>query len=372
MLLSDHTGRIYRSRAAENRQINGLADYLANALAVRSIHTIQLDIASTASLISFANALAEFDLRPQNHVFDQSRSNLEPIAEAVAQSAPDAVAVFGPPQAAAQAVFQIRGAGYTGELVYNRAHEPNFAERVPSDLLPGLIGVATWSHTLADAASREFTRAYAGAFGRLPDAVAAASYDAVSLFAVATARGGDIISALANATTLNGVQGELNPAGLLPGESSRNSLVTRRNKYGTANVVARYPHEIIKAEPTPAPEIRPTAIPAIAAPVTTATPTGYHLRITREFLNVRSGPGTEYEILGQVIQGAQMRIQGANVDHSWVVVDFRGQSGWVAAYPGRDFWRPQSRPDLAAACDSHARAAPGTGPAGFERAAFTT
>jgi len=337
ILLADHTGRIYRSRAAENTQINGLADYLVNALAIQSIHTIQLDIASTASLISFANALAEFGLRPSNLALDQSRLNPQAIGEAVVQSAPDAVAIFGPPRLAAQAVFQIRDSGYAGALVYSSAHEPDFVELVPSDLLPGLIGVATWSHTLDDAASREFTRAYAGAFARLPDAVAAASYDAVTLFAVATARGGEITSALAATSALTAVQGTLNPAGLLPGETSRNSAVTRFNKYGAANVVARYPHEIDIVEPTREPELRPTAVPAIAAPATTATPTGYHLRITREFLNVRSGPGTEYDIIGQVIEGAQMRIQGANVDHSWVVIDFRGQSGWVAAYLAETF-----------------------------------
>ena len=337
ILLSDHTGRIFRSRAAENVLINGLADYLATTLAIQSIHTIQLDAASTASLISFANALADFGLRPSNLVFDQSRLNLQQIAEAVAQSAPDAVVIFGPPQLAAQALIQLRDFAYAGERVYSQAQEPSFAERLPPDLLPGIISYSTWSSSLEDSASQNFTLAYARAFGRLPDAVAAASYDALRLIAAATARGGSFSSALAATSAFRGVQGELNPAGLLPGEISNNAVVTRLNEYGTANVVARYPDFIEISLPPSEPDAEPTAAPTTAAPVPSATPTGYHLKITRDFLNVRSGPGTDYEIIGQVIEGSQARILGANVDHSWVIIDFRGQWGWVAAYLAETF-----------------------------------
>lgn len=332
LLLSDHTGRIYRSRAAENAQIAGLADYLSTSLATQSIHTIQLDTASTSSLISFANALAVFGLRPSNLAVNQSRLNLRQMAETVALSAPDAVAVFGPPHLAAQAVSQIRDSGYAGDLVYSRAHEPDFAERLPADFLPGIISLSTWSNTLDDATSREFTLAYGRAFGRLPDAVSAASYDAVHLIAASTARGGSIFDALAATSSFIGVQGELNPASLLPGETSSNVVVTRLNEYGTANVVARYPDDIDIAVPTREPYPEPTTVPATALPLPSATPVGYHLRIKSEYQNVRSGPGTEYDVIGQVIEGAQARILGATVDHSWLVIDFRGQRGWLAAY----------------------------------------
>jgi len=332
LLLSDHTGRLYRSRAAEHAQIGGLAEYLATSLAIQTIHTIQLDSASTTSLISFANALAAYGLRPSNLPVDQSRPDFQRVAETVAASALDAVAIFGPPHLAAQALLQIRDAGYAGELVYSRAHEADFATRVPAHLLPGIISMSTWSHTLDDAASREFTRAYARAFGRLPDALAAASYDALRLMAAATARGGAVSDALAAASPFAGVQGTLSPAAPLPGEISSNVVVLRLNEYGSANVVARYPDAIDIVVPTSEPALEPTSAPATATPAPTATPSGYHLRITRDFLNVRSGPGTEYDIIGQVIEGTLARILGANVDHSWVIIDYRGQWGWVAAY----------------------------------------
>ena len=330
LLRSDETGRIFRSRAAESAQYSGLADYLANELSIQSISAIQLDAASTTSLISFANALSAVSLRPSMLAFDPSRLNLEQMTEA--QAAPDAIAIFGPPDLAAQAVVQLRDAGFAGELVYSRAREPDFAERVPADFLPGIISLSTWSYTLNDAASREFTLAYARAFGRLPDALGAASYDAIRLIAAAAARGGSVYGALNATSSFTGVQGELNPAGLPAGEISVNVTVSRLNAYGAANVVARYPDGSDSPLPEPVIAFEPTAVPATATPLPTATPTGYHLRIKSEVQNVRSGPGTEYDIIGKIIQGTQARILGATIDHSWLVIDYRGQWGWLAGY----------------------------------------
>ena len=329
-LLSEQSGRIYRSRAADSAQFSGLADYLANALAVQSISTIQLDTASTTRLISFANALARVGLRPSPLAFDLSRPNLRQLT--ASPTAPDALAIFGAPALAAQAIVQIRDAGYAGELIYSRAHAPEVAERVAADMLRGIISVSTWSYTLEDAASLEFTRAYARAFGRLPDARAAAGYDAIQLIAAAAAQGGDVYSVLSATSAFNGVQGELNPAGLPPSETSNNTVVARLNKYGVANVVARYPYRPVAAVPAQVAERTPTLTPATATPLPTATPTGYHLTIKSRVQNVRSGPGTEYEVIGQVIQGTQARVLGANIDHSWLVIDYRGQCGWLAAY----------------------------------------
>ncbi|MYD11061.1 MAG: ABC transporter substrate-binding protein [Chloroflexi bacterium] len=333
-LLSDQSGRMYRSRAAESAQFSALADYLANALAIQSIATIHLDTASTTSLISFANALYAHGLAPSPLAFDLSRPNLRQVA--ASPSAPDAVAIFGAPHLAAQAVVQLRNAGYAGEVVYSRAHEPEFAERAPTESLPGIISLSTWSHTLADPASREFTWAYARAFGRLPDASAAASYDAIQLVAAAAARGGDIYSALSATGAFAGVQGELNPANLPPGEISNNAIVARSNEHGVANVVARYPDRPLVAAPEQtteqATERAPTLAPPTATPLPTATPTGYHLRTRSRVQNVRSGPGTEYDVIGQVIEGTQARVLGATSDYSWLVIDYRGQWGWMAAY----------------------------------------
>ena len=89
-LLSDRSNRIFRSRAPQSAQIGALADYLANTLKLTSIQTIQLDAASTANLITLANALSSFGVRPTNLRYEQGRLDLAQIAQSIAQSAPDA------------------------------------------------------------------------------------------------------------------------------------------------------------------------------------------------------------------------------------------------------------------------------------------
>ena len=331
VLLPDISKRIFRSRAQESLQIRGLADFLVNTLAVRTIRTIQLDADSTASLISLANALAAFGVRPSNLLYEERRMNLEQIAESIVQSASDAVAIFGPPGLAAQVYNHMRTAGYQGDVVYNRAEDPEFVEIVPAVSLPGIISASTWSYTLDDLASREFTLAFTRAFGQLPDALSAASYDAVLMVAEASSKTGAIYDELAAMRSFSGVQGELSPADLLPGETSNNVVVTRINEYGTANVVARYSGLRQNNEAVPVIRESPVPVPT-ATPPPTATPMGYHLTVKSTFQNVRSGPGLQYEVIGQVLQNTQARVLGATVDYAWLVIDFRGQWGWLAGY----------------------------------------
>jgi hypothetical protein len=66
--------------------------------------------------------------------------------------------------------------------------------------------------------------------------------------------------------------------------------------------------------------------------VITATPEGVVLTVTQPVQNVRSGPGDQYEILGQLTLGEQATVIGANLDYSWVVINFRGRQGWLATY----------------------------------------
>jgi len=51
--------------------------------------------------------------------------------------------------------------------------------------------------------------------------------------------------------------------------------------------------------------------------------------ITRNIQNIRSGPGTFYDIIAQARQGEQYQVVGANPDLTWVVVNVRGTQGWM-------------------------------------------
>jgi hypothetical protein len=72
------------------------------------------------------------------------------------------------------------------------------------------------------------------------------------------------------------------------------------------------------AEQPPAPEPTPTETPVLAAEV-----------IINANMNVRGGPGTNYNIVGAASQGQRFPVTGRNNDSSWWQINFNGQAGWV-------------------------------------------
>jgi uncharacterized protein YraI len=77
--------------------------------------------------------------------------------------------------------------------------------------------------------------------------------------------------------------------------------------------------------PTPgAGEPTPAATPQLVLTATT------DLFVTSPFrVNVRSGPGTEYTIIGKLTPAESLDITGQNGDNDWLRVNFNGQEGWV-------------------------------------------
>lgn len=89
------------------------------------------------------------------------------------------------------------------------------------------------------------------------------------------------------------------------------------------------------APPTPVP---PTALPTAASatvspatglPPTAAAPVTPSLTISNAFANVRSGPGLDFAVLGQVQQGATLPVSGKSADGAWWQVTFNGAPGWL-------------------------------------------
>ena len=65
------------------------------------------------------------------------------------------------------------------------------------------------------------------------------------------------------------------------------------------------------------------AIPGFAAAATMATATAD--------LNVRSGPGPQYDVIGLIGQGNQASVQGCIEGGNWCQVDVGGTTGWAYA-----------------------------------------
>lgn len=71
----------------------------------------------------------------------------------------------------------------------------------------------------------------------------------------------------------------------------------------------------------PAPAEEPTPEP-------TPTPQVAQL-VLNDIVNIRSGPGTNYGLLGSGQQGATFPITGKSPDGTWWQIDYNGRAGWV-------------------------------------------
>jgi TolB protein len=71
----------------------------------------------------------------------------------------------------------------------------------------------------------------------------------------------------------------------------------------------------------------PTATP----PPSATQPTPNSGRVTAYGLNVRSGPGIAYPIVGGLSQGDTVEVVGKNATATWLQIVYNGEEGWVAA-----------------------------------------
>lgn len=70
-----------------------------------------------------------------------------------------------------------------------------------------------------------------------------------------------------------------------------------------------------------------TANPAAASPTPAVTPS---LKVETDIVNVRSGPGTNFGLVGTANLGEKFAIVGRNADRSWYqICCVNGQQGWV-------------------------------------------
>ncbi len=82
--------------------------------------------------------------------------------------------------------------------------------------------------------------------------------------------------------------------------------------------------------PTPVPPT-PTPEPPTATPTATAEPKP-EVVVSNPRVNVRNGPGENFAVLGQVLQGQRLEIVGRDEELAWwQICCFEGQTGWVAS-----------------------------------------
>lgn len=326
VIASDNSGLLFRTRAAERLQGATLAEYLINSLNVQRILSVQLDRTSTAPRVGFSVALSQIapDVQEDFILLDNPDDLIEMTSEVIGSN-PQVIVAFGPSDLAADFYTQLRGGDWIGIFAYDEAEDVAFRANIPLEALQGILGTTTWPVSAADAAGTRFLNAYVRTFGDIPGPVATASYDAVYLLAEAIGRPGDLTTNLSTVRNVPGVQGMLNPDDLPLREMSDSTTVIQLNALGGFDVAARYAGTDRLPEDVAVVEGEPTVEP-------TPTPDGVEITIRSVRQNVRTGPGLEYDVLGQMQEGERARVIGATVDFSWVVIDFRGQQGFLATY----------------------------------------
>ena len=95
--------------------------------------------------------------------------------------------------------------------------------------------------------------------------------------------------------------------------------------------------------PTSTPTRRPTSTPTKVRPTATSTPAQPYIRIASRNMNVRSGPGVNYTVIGYATTGQEFDITGRNADGTWWRIDFEGENAWIYAPYVTDFYADRIR-----------------------------
>ena len=134
-----------------------------------------------------------------------------------------------------------------------------------------------------------------------------------------------IFSVLLLSGTLDGTTGGSKPAS---GDTISSSAPVEGVDDPTAD---SFTAESASAEPTP----EPTPVPEYEG--LSVQPTTYYNEGEQPTytvtdgnnLNMRGGPGTDYDKIGQVPASTSVTALGTNEDGSWVVVNYNGTYGWL-------------------------------------------
>jgi uncharacterized protein YgiM (DUF1202 family) len=95
-----------------------------------------------------------------------------------------------------------------------------------------------------------------------------------------------------------------------------------------AQIINSAGQPVVKSQPV-AVALDPDPAPAAVASTETAAVASGPTLNSSQIVNVREGPSTLYNILGQVSPGTSYAITGKNEAGDWWQIDFNGQPGWV-------------------------------------------
>lgn len=334
----DTANVIFRTRAPERVLSSAIAAYLIGDLGVPSIVAVQTEVEFTEALMGFTAALEAAGRTLADTIALPGGTGLLDEVPRLLGANPGAVVMWGAPEDAAALLSALREAGWSGVFAHRKAEAAVQSGVLPAALGDGVLGFDSWSYADALPAARIFLRDYVLAFGEVPGPLAVAAYDATWALRAAMIEGG-VTPAGLRAALIGGkaramVQGVLRPADFGNGDLTRVGVVYRIAPRGGSTVVARFDDtqrlELDQAGLLPEPATpEPTAVPVEATVAPTEVLEGVWIEVSANVLNVRNGPGFDFDQIGQIKAGERYRVMGASADYSWLVIEYQGSFGWV-------------------------------------------
>ncbi len=358
---------IFRGQALDQLQAQALVTALSDQLVGKTAIFLRHKPSGSGAAEAFAEAarangvVMRGGLVVENDLTDPSAASA--TAARLLAERPQVIFADGAPLQVAGLYLALRDRGYAGLFITPSAADRAFVEALPITLRDNIYGATGWSYTAQTAESLSFTRNYTTAFGAVPNALSAAAYDSTFLLIEAISRGGtapaSLAAALRSLPPRRGVQGVLNPSDP-DGVFSANVSIFLTSQFGVPNVLVAFaaaepvtptPTRTLRPGerlPTATPTFGPSPTPTITltpsltftpsptrTPTDTRTPTptpeGVVLTVIGQSVNIRTGPGRAYDVIGQLRRGAQVRLIGANPDYTWFVFNLEGRTAWVTS-----------------------------------------
>lgn len=335
---------VLRTRADDKQRMAALAEVLVQDLGKTKVAIYQGSEAYVSPVTDFKQALTDRGVTASTTIIQTPSGTVDESITQIVGAQPDSVAAFGEPVAIAAFFRALRTSGYAGAFFSDVVESPLFINDIPPTLRSEIYGVTGWSYITGEADALEFTRDYTTLFGQVPGAYSAASYDAAVALLIAVQRVGldadSIKDTILSFPATDSIQGSFDPT---LGNNTLNADVAVINLsiYGGQNVLVAFrngtrfdlptldPLEDNAANPAAtSAAIAPTA--TLASTVSVSGPNAVVATVTRTQINVRSGPGIQYEVIAKLNQDAQFEVTGISPDFAWLATQINGRIGWVS------------------------------------------
>ncbi len=323
---------IFRAMTPVEQQYLMLANFLTQFNATERLTLVGDEAVYGPELETFNQALLQQDTT--GAMLIQRINAANPTAEQVQeilQTNPQVVVFRGEAENANTLLFNLAAGNWTGVFVFSNAFEArqNGILGVVDNIQ--VVGFDPWVNSITDRLSTAFTASYLRRTGLAPVAESVSGYDTTWAMRLMVERVGADPTALAGAlpTTevISTTQGQINIAAYGNNELFRSVVIYDLLPLGGTEVLARYDAgEVVVDED----EDVAAAVPS-STPRPSATPSGPVITVIVETLNVRNGPGLNYDRIGRLREGDVAPILGTIPDFSWFMIQAPFGVGWVAA-----------------------------------------